>query len=114
MPAPKTPNTAAATATRRRRGDQTAAQRLRGAGWVVLSPEQVAQLPDDMRAHLDMPEGITDEVIWQYSSPDPDEPDGRMVYDGTPRVIGRRWEQRPLRPAGPWTPVGNPGRQHDE
>jgi hypothetical protein len=39
MPAPKRPNTAAATAAVRRRGDETAADRLRAHGWLVISPE---------------------------------------------------------------------------
>jgi hypothetical protein len=39
MPAPNRPNTAAATAAVRRRGDETAARRLRAAGWLVLPPE---------------------------------------------------------------------------
>jgi hypothetical protein len=52
MAAPKTPNTAAAAAARRRLGDATAALRLREAGYVVLSPEQLAQLPGDVRALL--------------------------------------------------------------
>lgn len=48
MPAPKRPNTAAATAAVRRRGDETAANRLRAHGWLVVPPEAVAQLPADM------------------------------------------------------------------
>jgi hypothetical protein len=39
MPAPKNPNTAAATAAVRRRGDETAARRLREHGWLVMPPE---------------------------------------------------------------------------
>lgn len=44
MPAPKRPNTAAATAAVRRRGDETAAARLRRHGWLVVPPEVVAEL----------------------------------------------------------------------
>jgi hypothetical protein len=39
MPAPIRPNTAAANETTRRRGDQTAAERLTGRGWAVLPPD---------------------------------------------------------------------------
>lgn len=52
MPAPKRPNTAAATAAVRRRGDETAAARLRAHGWVVISPEQVEALPAELAASL--------------------------------------------------------------
>ncbi len=45
MPAPKHPNTAAATATKRRMGDETAAARLRDHGWIVVPPELVADAP---------------------------------------------------------------------
>lgn len=38
MPAPIRPNTEAATAATKRRGDDTAAARLRAAGWTVLPP----------------------------------------------------------------------------
>ncbi len=38
MPAPIRPNTAAATAAVRRRGDLTAAERLIAAGWTVTPP----------------------------------------------------------------------------
>jgi predicted aspartyl protease len=48
MPAPKRPNTAAATATVRRRGDETAAVRLRDHGWLVIPPEVVAELPAEI------------------------------------------------------------------
>jgi hypothetical protein len=40
MPAPKNPNTAAATAAVRRRGQETMAAKLRAAGWAVTPPEQ--------------------------------------------------------------------------
>jgi UPF0042 nucleotide-binding protein len=46
MPAPHNPNTAAATATVRRRGDRTAAERLRNHGWTVVPP---ADYPEDLR-----------------------------------------------------------------
>ena len=46
MPAPKRPNTAEATRIAAevavRRGDETAAKRLRDHGWIVLPPEVVA------------------------------------------------------------------------
>ncbi len=48
MPAPKTPNTAAATAAVRRRGDETAARRLRDHGWIVIPPEDADTLPADV------------------------------------------------------------------
>lgn len=48
MPAPKRPNTAAATAAVRRRGDETAAARLRNHGWIVIPPEGVADLPPEV------------------------------------------------------------------
>lgn len=38
MPAPKKPNTAAATAAVRRRGQETMAAKLRKAGWLVVPP----------------------------------------------------------------------------
>ena len=40
MPAPKNPNTAAATAAVRRRGQETMAAKLRAAGWTCTPPEQ--------------------------------------------------------------------------
>lgn len=43
MPAPKKPNTAAATAAVVRRGQETAAAKLREAGWLVVPPEEVDQ-----------------------------------------------------------------------
>lgn len=43
MPAPKTPNTAAATAATMRRGDETAARKLRARGWLVVPPELADQ-----------------------------------------------------------------------
>lgn len=48
MPAPMRPNTAAATAATRRRGDETAAARLRSHGWIVVPPEVAADLPADV------------------------------------------------------------------
>lgn len=39
MGIPKNPNTDAATAANKRRGDETAAARLRAAGWTVTPPE---------------------------------------------------------------------------
>lgn len=41
MPAPKKPNTSRATETNRRRGDETAAVRLREHGWLVVPPEHL-------------------------------------------------------------------------
>jgi len=52
MARPKTPNTGAATAKNVRRGHDSAARRLRTAGWVVLDPEQLAALPPDVRSQL--------------------------------------------------------------
>jgi hypothetical protein len=43
MPAPKNPNTAAATAAVKRRGQETMAAKLRAAGWVVIAPEKAAE-----------------------------------------------------------------------
>jgi hypothetical protein len=40
MPAPKRPNTAAATEAVRRRGQETMARKLREAGWAVTPPEE--------------------------------------------------------------------------
>lgn len=40
MPAPKNPNTTAATTARIRAGQETAATRLRSAGWTVRPPEE--------------------------------------------------------------------------
>ncbi len=48
MPAPKRPNTAAATAVVRRRGDESAAARLRDHGWLVAPPEVVAAMPPEL------------------------------------------------------------------
>lgn len=48
MPAPKRPNTAAATAAVRRRGQETMAAKLRAAGWVVVPPEQAGSVPPDI------------------------------------------------------------------
>lgn len=48
MPAPKNPNTAAATAAVLRRGDDTAATRLRKHGWLVIPPEAVTELPAEI------------------------------------------------------------------
>jgi len=50
MPAPKNPNTVAATAAVRRRGDETAAARLRTHGWLVIPPEAAADLPAELTA----------------------------------------------------------------
>lgn len=38
MPAPKRPNTEPASAAVRRRGQETAAAKLRAAGWIVAEP----------------------------------------------------------------------------
>jgi hypothetical protein len=40
MPAPKRPNTAAATEAVRRRGQESMAAKLREAGWLVVPPEK--------------------------------------------------------------------------
>lgn len=42
MPAPKVPNTAAATRTIIRKGQETQARKLREAGWIVIPPEASA------------------------------------------------------------------------
>lgn len=39
---------AAANAANRRRGDETAAARLRDHGWIVIPPEAVADLPPEV------------------------------------------------------------------
>ncbi|GGL17872.1 hypothetical protein [Mangrovihabitans endophyticus] len=52
MPAPKNPNVTSAAAARRRIGDLTASNRLTAAGYLVLSPEDLAQLPASLRAEL--------------------------------------------------------------
>ena len=48
MPAPKRHNTTAATAKVVRRGDDTAAGRLREHGWLVVPPEALAELPAEI------------------------------------------------------------------
>lgn len=54
MPAPKRPNTAAATeaaaAVARRRGQETKAADLRDAGWLVFPPEQAAEVEATLRS----------------------------------------------------------------
>jgi hypothetical protein len=52
MPAPKNPNVTSAAAARRRIGDLTASNRLTKAGYLVLSPEDLGQLPESLRAEL--------------------------------------------------------------
>lgn len=56
MPAPKNPNTAAATAAVRRRGQETMAAKLRAAGWAVTPPEDVhhsvCDRPDALHAEI--------------------------------------------------------------
>lgn len=44
MPAPKRPNTAAATFAVVHRGHETMAKKLRAAGWVVVAPENEQQI----------------------------------------------------------------------
>ena len=44
MPAPKNPNTAAATAAVIRRGHNTLASKLRKAGWLPIPPETIAEM----------------------------------------------------------------------
>lgn len=48
MPAPRHPNTTAATAVVRRRGQETMAAKLRVAGWVVIPPEHAKSVPPDL------------------------------------------------------------------
>ncbi len=50
MPAPIRPNTAAATAAVRRRGDLTAANRLISAGWAVTPPAGEPDLATQLKA----------------------------------------------------------------
>lgn len=45
MPAPKRPNTAAATAAVVRRGQETMARKLRAGGWLVVAPEVLERQP---------------------------------------------------------------------
>lgn len=44
MAAPKNPNVTNAAAKRRRIGDETAAARLRAAGWFLASPDEIAKI----------------------------------------------------------------------
>ncbi len=50
MPAPIRPNTAAATAAVRRRGDLTAAARLAAAGWTVTPPRDQPEAVEELAA----------------------------------------------------------------
>jgi hypothetical protein len=52
MPAPKNPNVTGAAAARRRIGDLTASTRLTDAGYLVLSPDDLDAMPDELRALL--------------------------------------------------------------
>lgn len=52
MPAPKNPNVAGAAAARRRIGDLTAANRLFDAGYLVLSPEELTQMSENLREEI--------------------------------------------------------------
>lgn len=52
MPAPRNPNVAGAAAARRRIGDRTAAARLVSSGYLVLSPDELQLLPEDVRQQL--------------------------------------------------------------
>lgn len=71
MPAPKNPNTAAATAATLMRGDLTAASRLRRHGWVVTEPGDYGTDLDSAtlaRAHLGYGPGhdeATDNEFWR-------------------------------------------------
>lgn len=71
MPAPKTPNTAAATAAVRRRGQETMAAKLREAGWLVVPPEK-----------------LTDAITTAYESAGVPVDDGTTALDL--RAIARR------------------------
>lgn len=52
MAAPKRPNTEAATAATKRRGQESMAAKLRAAGWVVVPPEHAdPPYPPDLFAH---------------------------------------------------------------
>lgn len=50
MPAPKNPNTRAATAATIRRGQETMAAKLRAAGWTVLPPDESGPPPTGSQA----------------------------------------------------------------
>jgi hypothetical protein len=52
VPAPKNPNVASAAAARRRIGDTTAANRLFDSGYLVLSPDELDQMPETVRDQL--------------------------------------------------------------
>lgn len=67
MPAPKKPNTAAATAVVRRRGQETMAAKLRDAGWLVVPPpsEPNGQAIDGIAAQdaaIDSTERVSEKV----------------------------------------------------
>lgn len=55
MPAPKRPNTAAATAAVRRRGSETMAAKLREAGWLAVAPEHADAVLTAVQFALDDP-----------------------------------------------------------
>jgi hypothetical protein len=48
MPAPKKPNTVNATAARVRSGQETAARKLRAAGWIVIPPKKEAEAGSEL------------------------------------------------------------------
>jgi hypothetical protein len=54
MPAPKRPNTAAATAAsaagRKRAAQERQADKLRADGWVVIPPEHATRVPSELPA----------------------------------------------------------------
>jgi hypothetical protein len=49
MARPKNPNTVNASAKNRRRGDETAAARLRRHGWLPVPPEVLEQMNPELR-----------------------------------------------------------------
>lgn len=72
MPAPKTPNTSAATAANQRRGDETAAARLRAAGWLVVPPERITRQMEEAMSRtytVEVQARSTDSTIWQAVAP---------------------------------------------
>lgn len=65
MPAPKNPNTAAATAAAVRRGQETAAAKLRAAGWTVTPPPagRPATASDRLRAAITTRNAAEREIV---------------------------------------------------
>ncbi len=71
MPAPHTPNTTAATAAVRLRGDLTAAKRLREAGWTVLAPSDVTLVAQVLHKMATAPRSKAHlETLWYQTTPE--------------------------------------------